>query len=209
MLLKKSWLFIDSSNAYHGLKENRLYDYFSYKWLFEELSKKFEIQKVFFYDAMKSIRIEPEQYSEQQKFHERLRKEIPRISIKTRKLKYPNTGRRVEIARKDCAFCPKCDKKIETFLKKAGLRKLSKEKGVDVMLVVDMIRGAYQKKYETVLLLSGDADFIPAVELVQFLGKEVVNIHCYAGSSGELRNKCDSHLLITADVKGGCFIKTY
>jgi len=209
MLLKKSWLFIDSSNVYHCLKENRLYDYFSYRWLSEELAKKFEIQKVFFYDATKSIRIEPEQYSEQQRFHEKLRKEISRISIKTRKLRYPNIDKRVGRARKDCAFCPKCDKKIETFLKKAGLRKLSKEKGVDVMLVADMIRGAYQNKYETALLLSGDADFIPAVELVQFLGKEVVNVHCFAGSSGELRNKCDSHLLITAGAKGNCFLKTY
>ena len=164
---------------------------------------------MFFYDAIKSIRIEPEQYSEQQRFHERLRKEIPQVSIKTRKLRYPNIDKRVKRAWKDCAFCPKCDKKIDSFLKKAGLRKLSKEKGVDVMLVADMIRGAYQNKCETALLLSGDADFIPAVELVQFLGKEVVNIHCYAGSSGELRNKCDSHVLLTADAKGDCFLKTY
>lgn len=209
MLLRKSWLFIDGSNTYHRLKENKLSDIFSYKWLFKELSKKFEIQKVFFYDAIKSYRIEPSQYSEQQRFHEKLRKEIPLVAIRARKLKYPNIDKRIEEARKESGFCDRCGKKVDNFLKRAGLLKLSKEKGVDIMLVADMIGGAFRNKYETALLLTGDADYIPAVELVQFLGKEVVNVHCYAGSSGELRNKCDSHILISADAKGNCFLKTY
>jgi uncharacterized LabA/DUF88 family protein len=209
MPLKKSFLFIDGSNTYHGLKENGIYKTFTYKWLYEELSKKFDIKKVFFYDAMKSFRIEPAQYSEQQRFHEKLRKEIPILSLNTRKLRYPNIDKRIEQAREAAAFCDKCNPKVEMFLKEAGLRKLSKEKGVDVMLVVDMVRGAFQDKFETAILLTGDADFIPAVEFVQFLKKEVVNVHCYAGSSSDLRNNCDSHMLLTADANGNCFLQTY
>jgi uncharacterized LabA/DUF88 family protein len=39
------------------------------------------------------------------------------------------------------------------------------------MLVVDMIKNAFQKKYEVALLFSGDADFVPAVKLIQNLKK--------------------------------------
>lgn len=72
------------------------------------------------------------------------------------------------------------------------------------MLVTDMLKGAFQDQYETALLATGDADFVPAVELVQNLKKEVINIHFYAGSSSELRMKCSSHKLIMVDAKGKC-----
>jgi len=87
------------------------------------------------------------------------------------------------------------------------LHKLSKEKGIDILMVADMIKGAFQEKYELALVVTGDADFVPAVELVQLLKKEVVNIHCYAGSSSELRNACDSHIKIDSDAKRNCFLK--
>lgn len=209
MAPKKATLFIDSSNTYHRLKENNLYKTFSYKWLCEELSKKFNIGRVFLYDAIKNYNLEPKQFSEQQKFHEKLKKEIPNLTIRQRKLKYLTKDDKIEKAKKDCGFCTKCIRKTEDFLRKAGLRKLSKEKGIDVLLVADMIKYAFQDKYETALLLTGDADFIPAVELAQSFKKEVINIHCYAGSSGDLRNSCDSHTLITSDAKGKCFLKYY
>ncbi len=209
MALKKCFLFIDGSNLYHGLKQNKIYDYFRYDWFYSELSKKFDIQKVFFYDAIKSIKIEPVQYAAQQRFHERLKKWIPGLVIRHRKLKYIRVDNRVENAKKNTAFCNPCKIKLEEFLKVSGLHKLSKEKGIDIQLVADMIKGAFQEKYELALLLTGDADFVPAVELVQLLKKDVVNIHCYAGSSSELRNACDSHIKIDADAKGVCFLKYY
>jgi len=61
MTSKKATLFIDSSNTYHRLKENKLYETFSYKWLCEELSKKFDIGRVFLYDAIKNYNLEPKQ----------------------------------------------------------------------------------------------------------------------------------------------------
>ena len=87
-MLKKTFVFIDSSNLYHGLKVNKLYTYFDYKWLFEELSKKFDIQRVFFYDAIKDRIIEPEQYARQQKFLESLKKKISPLTIRQKKLQY-------------------------------------------------------------------------------------------------------------------------
>lgn len=209
MTRKKCFLFIDGSNLYHGLKQNKLFDFFQYDWFYNELSKKFDIQKSFFYDAVKSFSIEPDQFAAQQRFHERLKKQVPGIVVRHRKLKYIKTDKRVEKAKKNTAFCSNCRPKLEDFLKESGLHKLSKEKGIDIMLVADMIKGAFQKKFDAALLVSGDADFVPAVELTQILGKDVVNVHCYAGSSSELRNKCDSHIKIGADAKGNCFLKFY
>ncbi|MCX6798870.1 MAG: NYN domain-containing protein [Candidatus Diapherotrites archaeon] len=209
MALKKAHLFIDGSNTYHALKENKLFDLFSYKWLYGEISKHYEIQKVFYYDATKSFKIEQRQFAEQQRFHSKLTKEIPNLVIRARKLKYLTKNSKIESAKKKAGFCNGCLPKIESFLKLSGLRKISKEKGIDIMLVCDMIKGAFQNKYETALLLSGDADYTPAVELAQLLGKETVNVHCYAGSAAELRNTSDLHLLITSDAKGSCLLKKY
>ncbi|MBU2099922.1 NYN domain-containing protein [Candidatus Micrarchaeota archaeon] len=206
---KKCFLFIDGSNLYHGLKQNKIFDYFKYDWFYSELTKKFEIQKTFFYDAIKSFSLEPEQYAAQQRFHEKLKKQIPNIVIRHRKLKYIKVDSRVEKAKNNIDFCKSCKPKLEEFLKESGLHKLSKEKGIDIMLVADMIKASFQKKFDTALLVTGDADFVPAVELTQLLGKEVINIHCYAGSSSELRNMCDSHIKIELDGKSNCILKYY
>lgn len=53
------------------------------------------------------------------------------------------------------------------------------EKGVDVLLAVEMIRFAREGKYDIAYLISSDTDLVPAVEECRRLGKEVV----YVGSS--------------------------
>ncbi len=47
-----------------------------------------------------------------------------------------------------------------------------KEKGVDVLLAIDMITNAYENNYDIAVLLSGDADFILAIERFQALKKK-------------------------------------
>jgi len=207
MPLKKSILFIDGSNFYHSLKQGKQLSLFSYKSFYNALSKEFDVSQVFFYDAMKSQPIEPENYSKQQAFHEKLKKEIPNLVLRLRKLKYLFANERVEKAKKIAGFCKNCKKAVEIFIKEAGLSKLSKEKGIDIMLVADMIKFAYQNRYEVALLATGDADFTPAVELAQALKKEVINVHFYAGSSNELRNACNSHKLIQVDAQGNCYFR--
>lgn len=162
---------------------------------------------MFFYDAIKSSLIEPAQYSKQQSFHERLKKEIPAFIVRPRKLKYLFVNERVENAKKNAKFCKNCRKALEDFIMEAGFLKISKEKGIDILLVADMIKFAYQDRYDVALLATGDADFTPAVELVQTLKKEVLNLHFFAGSSSELRNTCNSHKLIQADAKGNCYFR--
>lgn len=207
MTKKKAILFIDGSNFYHALKQNKSLDLFSYSDFYVELSKTFDIIGVNYYDAIKSSSLEPVNYSKQQAFHARLGKEIPNLVTRARKLKYLNVDERVEKAKSSAAFCDNCKPKVQKFLTQAGLVKLSKEKGIDIMLVTDLVKGAFQERFEVALLATGDADFVPAVELAQALKKEVINLHFYAGSSSELRNACNSHKLIIVDAKGNCVLR--
>jgi uncharacterized LabA/DUF88 family protein len=207
MAKRKAALFIDGSNFYHALKDNQLFGFFSYKSFVNEISKEFDIEQTFFYDAVKNRLVEPDQYPRQQAFHEKLKAEIPGIIIKTRKLKYLPSNERIVKAKQNSKFCSKCRPCIDDFLSKAGLLKLSKEKGVDILLVTDMIKGAFENKFETALIASGDADFVPAVELLRELKKQAINLHFYKGSSTELRNACNSHRLILVSEKRECFFK--
>lgn len=47
------------------------------------------------------------------------------------------------------------------------------EKGIDVRISIDMLQQAYANVYDTAVLVSGDADYVPAVEAVKGSGKHV------------------------------------
>lgn len=47
------------------------------------------------------------------------------------------------------------------------------EKGVDVLIAVDLLIGAYEDKYDTVILVSSDTDLIPAIDKVRLMKKKI------------------------------------
>jgi uncharacterized LabA/DUF88 family protein len=65
----------------------------------------------------------------------------------------------------------------------------SPEKGVDAALVTDLLSLAWQRAYDVAVLVSGDADYVPAVEYVQSQGLKVVNA-AWAARGHELRQEC-------------------
>lgn len=72
--------------------------------------------------------------------------------------------------------CPVCHKVI-THCPHAGCGKpmvLTVEKGVDTLIVTDMIRLAWEEAYDLAVLASLDADLIPAVEFLDAKGKKIV-----------------------------------
>jgi len=46
------------------------------------------------------------------------------------------------------------------------------EKGVDVLMAVDLLTGAYENLYDTTILVSSDTDLIPAIEKVRVMKKK-------------------------------------
>jgi uncharacterized LabA/DUF88 family protein len=49
----------------------------------------------------------------------------------------------------------------------------AREKGIDVLLAIDMVMGAFRDEYDTAVVVSADTDLVPAVEAVLALGKRV------------------------------------
>ncbi len=73
------------------------------------------------------------------------------------------------------------------------------EKGVDVQLAVDIMKGAYLDTYDIVYLVSSDTDLLPAIWEAQAVQKTV----CYVGFrhqvSYALINQCKQNKLLTKD----------
>ena len=65
---------------------------------------------------------------------------------------------------------------------------------MDTALVTDLIEAAIDDQFDVAILVSADADFVPAVELVHRRTNKHV-IHAYFRPKGqELRNACWSHI---------------
>jgi uncharacterized LabA/DUF88 family protein len=67
----------------------------------------------------------------------------------------------------------------------------TRQKGVDVLLAVDMLVGAVNQVFDVAILISGDADFVPAVNEVRRRGISVVVAGVESSMSKELRAASD------------------
>ena len=77
-----------------------------------------------------------------------------------------------------------------------------REKGVDVLIAVDMLVGAYENYYDKIILVSSDTDLLPSILKVKELGKGVE----YIGFSNQpsyamIANCSESYLLKKEDVE--------
>jgi uncharacterized LabA/DUF88 family protein len=71
------------------------------------------------------------------------------------------------------------------------------EKGVDILLAVEMIRLGLEKKYDTAYLLSSDTDLVPAVDECRRLGREVIYVgSSLHGQSFGLTKSCNRTILL-------------
>jgi len=62
---------------------------------------------------------------------------------------------------------------LEYFDVRLGRIERGRQKGVDVLLAVEMIKYAENEAYDTAIIVSGDSDLVPAVELVKSMGRHV------------------------------------
>jgi len=85
--------------------------------------------------------------------------------------------------------CPECHEKILNCPHCSEEIRRTVEKGVDAALSVDLIKYALNDVYDTAVLVSHDADYIPAVNFVQERGKEVVNLG-FRNSGFHLKKSC-------------------
>lgn len=77
------------------------------------------------------------------------------------------------------------------------------EKGVDVLITVDLLVGAYENLYDTAILVSSDTDLIPAIEKVRSMKKKIEYIgFSHKPSYGLIANSDVRRLLIKDELLG-------
>lgn len=70
------------------------------------------------------------------------------------------------------------------------------EKGVDVRLAVDLVHHASRQSFDIAYLVSGDTDFVDALQTVKDYGRNVVVVLCDPRGSNALRQTADRTLVL-------------
>jgi uncharacterized LabA/DUF88 family protein len=72
-----------------------------------------------------------------------------------------------------------------------GSRGNLQEKNLDSKMTADIVKMAARNQYDTAIVVSNDADYVPAVESAKEFGKKVEVVYFAGQGSMELRQKCD------------------
>ncbi len=174
-------IFIDGNNLYHSLKHvigrtNLEFEKFS-----SRLSGDRHLIRTYYYNAPLNREDDDEKHRQQQSFFDSL-DSVPYLTKRFGRLE----KRVVRHTMPDGTFVS-----TPTYV----------EKGVDTHIVIDMLTFAFKDTYDTAIIVSGDEDFVTAVERVKELGKhvEVANL----GGSYLLRQAADKYILIDGDFLEG------
>lgn len=93
---------------------------------------------------------------------------------------------------------------VKQFERKSNTQGEQREKQVDVYLATQVVALAYENAYDIAIIVSGDEDYVPAIEIVQQKGKIVVVVSASMLLSDVLRKKADRVLLIDSNGELNC-----
>lgn len=200
-MVKKAIIFIDANNWYHNLKYFIKPSKINICKLKELLSEKYslEILEIRWYTSVPDIEDNKLKYLMHMNFLGHLEKQ--KIKIITRKLQ-KLSNKELKKKRREIVeawdLCEVCKPIVdEAFLDIADNQK--KEKGIDVWIAIDMIKAAIDGT-DCCVLISGDADFVPAFNLIKEVGGEVLSVSVSGGYSNELRQKFPYYILNKEDL---------
>ena len=189
--MRKAILFIDANNWYHNLKNWFKPSSIDIKKLSEFISKKMSINitEIRWYTSMPDIGDNPLIYKNQRAFLGNLEKQgVKIITRKLQKLSTKEIKKKREELLNSWDLCKVCKPIVEeSFLDISDNHQ--KEKGIDVWIAIDMVKETIKENIDIAVLISGDADFVPAFSLIKEVGKEVLSCSVPRGYSNELRQK--------------------
>jgi len=190
--MKKAIIFFDANNWYHNVKKIFNPGDIDLKKVGSLISKQFNLDviEIRWYASVPSIADGELMYKRHRAFLGRLEKEG--ITIITRKLQRLSNKEIISEKQKtidNLDLCDVCKPLVESvFLDLVDIKK--KEKGIDIWIAIDMIRlSIIDNKCDMCILISGDTDFVPALEIIKKQGKEVLTSMVPWGYSSELRQK--------------------
>ena len=191
-MAKKTIVFIDGNNWYHNTKktiDTKEIDFFK---LAKFIANKFDldVKQIRYYNSIPDISENPLIYHKHMEFLTNLKKQG--IKIFTRKLQKTSNKEIVKQKQKiieTLDLCKTCYPLVKLNCFSCLGNTSKKEKGIDVKIAVDMIRKVLiEKECDVCILISGDADFIPAMQTIKDSKKEVITSSIYTGYSRELRS---------------------
>lgn len=181
-MAKRSIIYIDGFNFYYGALKDSPYKWLNLQTYFERLRQDDDVQKIWYFTA----RVSGAAASRQIPYLEALLT-LPKIEIK-----YGLFKDKTQKCKVIGCNLPAAQKKY----------KVPEEKGTDVNIALQMIDDAYQGLCDRIILVSGDSDLVPAIELVKKRHPQIqVSVYIPAtnqkrGAACELRNCSDkSHTL--------------
>lgn len=210
MTNKDAIVFIDGNNWYHNVQSISKASYIDFKKLAEFVCKKFNfsIQEIRYYNSVPDINDGQIIYYGHMKFLSNLEKQgIKVIRRKLQKTSTKEIKKEKEELISSLELCPTCKPLVRKNCGECIGPFKKKEKGIDVRIAVDMMRKSIvEKECDCCILISGDADFIPAMQTIKHSGKEVITASVVCGYSRELRSgKFRYFLLGKEDLKQNCF----
>jgi hypothetical protein len=103
------------------------------------------------------------------------------VEVKKRKLK---ANVKCSECRSEIATCPKCNKPMRQ----------TSEKGIDAAIITDLLSMAFDENYDMAILVSGDADYSPAVQFIQKKTDKQIVQAFFKAHGDQLRTACWSHI---------------
>lgn len=70
------------------------------------------------------------------------------------------------------------------------------EKGVDVQIAVDIVRGSIKNEYDICYLISSDTDLLPAIQTTKDEGKKIIYVGFENFVSRALSKNCTSYIIL-------------
>jgi uncharacterized LabA/DUF88 family protein len=174
-------IFIDGNNLYHSLKHVVGKTNLDFEKFSARLANNRHLIRTYYYNAPLNKEDDEDKHRMQQSFFDSL-DTVPYLTKKFGRLE----KRIVRQTLPDGTFIS-----APTYV----------EKGVDTLIVIDMLTFGFKDTYDTAVLVSGDEDFAIVVEKVKELGKhvEVANL----GGSFTLRQTADKYTLINQEFLEG------
>lgn len=187
--MKKAIFFFDANNWYHNVKKYHNPSEIDIQKLVNHFCKikNYELIEIRWYASVPSIDDGSDIYYRHISYLESLRKkEINVITRKLQKLSNKEILKQKQNLVNDLDLCESCQKLVEAnFLDLVDIKR--KEKGIDMWIGVDMLNlSVIQRQCGVCVLISGDADFVPALNILKENGIEVLTAMTSRGYSREL-----------------------
>lgn len=186
---KKVIFFFDANNWYHNVKRYHNPSEIDIQKLVNHFCKikNYDLVEIRWYASVPSIDDGENIYYRHISYLESLRKKgIIVVTRKLQKLSNKEILKQKQNIINGLDLCESCEKLVEaTFLDLADIKR--KEKGIDMWIGVDMLNLSVVKKTcDGCVLISGDADFVPALNILKENNIEILTAMTPMGYSKEL-----------------------